>query len=85
MFPAPRQAGIDGLASDEADVRKIEHETLIIHGREDRIIPLSASLKLSELLLNSQLHVFGKCGHWTQIEQNKRFINLILNFFNEAE
>ena len=30
MFPVPRQAGIDGLASDEADVRKIEHETLII-------------------------------------------------------
>lgn len=83
MFPAPRQNGVDSLASSDADIRNIAHETLIIHGREDKIIPLSASLRLSELLVNSQLHVFGKCGHWTQIEHNKRFIELILNFFNE--
>ena len=84
MFPAPRQNGVDGLASDENDIRNIAHETLIIHGREDKIIPLSASIRLSQLLVNSQLHVFGKCGHWTQIEHNRRFTELILNFFNEA-
>jgi len=37
------------------------------------------------LLPNSQLHMFGKCGHWTQIEQNARFNKLVLNFFAEAE
>ena len=85
MFPAPRQNGVDALASDEAAVRKIEHETLIIHGREDRILPMEASRRLFELIPNSQLHMFGKCGHWTQIEHNRRFINLILSFFNEHE
>lgn len=85
MFPAPRQNGVDALASDESSVQKIEHETLIVHGREDRILPMLASQRLFELIPNSQLHMFGKCGHWTQIEHNRRFVDLILNFFNEHQ
>ncbi|MEM7466908.1 MAG: alpha/beta hydrolase [Pseudomonadota bacterium] len=84
MFPAPRQNGVNALASNEQDIRNILHEVMIVHGREDKIIPLSASIQLAELLPNAQLHVFGKCGHWTQIEHNRRFVELILNFFNEA-
>ena len=34
MFPAPRQRWIDALASEEADIRAIQHQTLIMHGRE---------------------------------------------------
>lgn len=85
MFPAPRQNGVDGLASDESKIKKITHETLIIHGREDKVIPSSASQHLFDLLPNSQLHLFGKCGHWTQIEHNRRFIDLILSFFGEDQ
>ena len=57
--------------------------TLIIHGREDRIIPVSSSMRLFELIPNSQLHLFGKCGHWTQIEHAARFNKLLLDFFGE--
>ena len=35
MFPAPRQRWVDAMASTEADIRAIAHETLIIHGRDD--------------------------------------------------
>lgn len=85
MFPAPRQNGVNDLASDESEIARIEHETLIIHGREDKILPMVASQRLFELIPNSQLHMFGKCGHWTQIEHNRRFIELILSFFNEQQ
>lgn len=85
MFPPPRQNGIDDLASKEADIRALPHETLVIHGREDQIIPLDASLKLAELLPRCQLHVFGQCGHWTQIEHAGRFARLVENFLAEAE
>lgn len=85
MFPAPRQRWIDGLASSETDIHALPHETLIIHGREDKVIPLSNSLALTNLIPNSQLHVFGHCGHWTQIEQTSRFIKLVEGFLNEAE
>ncbi len=84
MFPAPRQRWVDSLASDEGKIKTLTHETMIIHGRDDAIIPLSASLRLHDLIPKSQLHVFGQCGHWTQIEHSARFNQLLLNFFLEA-
>jgi 2-hydroxymuconate-semialdehyde hydrolase len=85
MFPAPRQRWVDAMASREADIRGIAHETLIIHGRDDQIIPLSNSLTLAQWIHRSQLHVFGRCGHWTQIEHTARFARLITDFFLESE
>ena len=85
MFPAPRQGGIRKICSSETDVRNIEHETLIIHGRDDRIIPVSVSEHLFRCIRNSQLHIFGNCGHWTQIEHNRRFNQLVSDFLLEAE
>lgn len=84
MFPAPRQRWVDAMASPEADIRELPHETLVIHGREDRVIPLSNSLTLAQWIVNSQLHVFGHCGHWTQIEHAARFAQLVGNFLAET-
>ena len=85
MFPAPRQRWVDNLASNEEDIRALPHESLILHGREDEVIPLAASLKLAELIDRAQLHVFGRCGHWTQIEHAARFARLVNDFLNEAD
>ena len=85
MFPAPRQRWVDNLASPEEDIRKLPHETLILHGREDEVIPLEASYKLAELIDRAQLHVFGRCGHWTQIEHAGRFARLVNDFLHEAD
>lgn len=82
MFPAPRQRWIDMLASDEDDIRAIDQPTLVIHGREDRILPLATSLRLAELIRRSELHVFGCCGHWTQIEHAARFNTLVADFLS---
>lgn len=83
MFPAPRQRWVDAMTSAEADIRAIAHETLIIHGRDDQIIPLANSLTLAQWIDRSQLHVFGRCGHWTQIEHAARFARLLIDFFAE--
>ena len=83
MFPAPRQRWIEALAAPEEQVRALPHETLIIHGREDRVLPLSSSQTLFERIPRSQLHVFGRCGHWTQIEHTDRFNRLVENFLSE--
>lgn len=85
MFPAPRQRWVDAMCSAESDIRALPHEALVIHGREDRIIPLSNSLTLADWIPNSQLHVFGHCGHWTQIEHSARFVRLLADFFAEAD
>jgi 2-hydroxymuconate-semialdehyde hydrolase len=84
MFPAPRQASVDAMVSAEADIRALPHQTLVVHGREDQVIPLANSLKLAELIPRAQLHVYGQCGHWTQIEHAARFAQLVGNFLAEA-
>lgn len=80
MFPAPRQAGVEAMAQYEIYLKEVRHQTLIVHGREDRVIPLETSMKLFSLIENAQLHVFGKCGHWTQIERTEEFAELVRNF-----
>lgn len=85
MFPAPRQRWVDAMVSPEADIRALLHPTLVVHGREDAVIPLANSLTLAQWIRHAQLHVFGECGHWTQIEHAARFARLVENFLAEAD
>ena len=85
MFPAPRQNGVNSLASDEAAIKALPHTTLIVHGREDKVIPLASSFNLFSMIQKAQIHVFGQCGHWTQIEHAVRFNKLISDFFTDAQ
>jgi 2-hydroxymuconate-semialdehyde hydrolase len=84
MFPAPRQRWVDAMASNVEDIKALPHETLVIHGREDKVIPLDTSLTLAQWIPNAQLHVYGKCGHWTQIEHAARFARLVADFLTES-
>jgi pimeloyl-ACP methyl ester carboxylesterase len=80
MFPAPRQRHVDAMVTPDEDIAKLPHQTLIVHGRDDRVIPLATSLRLLELIDASVLHVFGRCGHWTQIEHGAEFNRLVDEF-----
>ena len=82
MFPAPRQRWVDAMSTPDDQIAAITHETLLIHGREDQVIPLQTSLRLLELIDRAELHVFGRCGHWTQIECADRFATLLLDFLS---
>jgi len=48
------------------------------------VIPLQNSYDLLQAIPNAQLHVFGKCGHWTQIEHATRFSRLVGDFLAEG-
>lgn len=80
MFPAPRQRWVEALASDEQALRALGNETLIVHGREDRVVPVTEAYKLFDLIPCAQLHLFGHCGHWTHIEHAARFDRLVIDF-----
>ena len=81
MFPPPRQRWVDSLVTSEEEIRRLPHRTLIVHGREDQVIPLHNSYTLLELLDNADLAVFSHCGHWTQIERRNDFNRLARDFF----
>ncbi len=80
MFPAPRQRWVDALSTPDEAIAGIRQPTLIVHGRDDQVIPTSTSLRLNALIDDSELHIFGRCGHWTQIEKAGPFTELVGNF-----
>lgn len=80
MFPAPRQRWVDAMVTPAEAIAALPHPTLVVHGREDQVIPLQNSYRLFELIPNAELHVFGHCGHWTQIEHAEAFNHLLLDF-----
>ncbi|WP_440995078.1 alpha/beta fold hydrolase [Arhodomonas sp. SL1] len=83
MFPAPRQRWVDMLASTEEALAALPNETLIVHGRDDRVIPVEVSERAFRLIDRAQLHLFGRCGHWVQIEHAQRFNRLLADFLAE--
>jgi 2-hydroxymuconate-semialdehyde hydrolase len=84
MFPAPRQRALDAMTHDLDSIRAIEAPTLIVHGRDDHVIPVENSLVLLHAIDNAQLHVFGRCGHWTQIEHADEFADLVIRFLRSG-
>jgi len=81
MFPAPRQRWVQAMCTPEDEIRKLTNSTLIVHGREDKVIPLETSLKLEQLIDNADLSVFSHCGHWSMIERTADFNRLVRDFF----
>ncbi|OVZ59973.1 hypothetical protein CDO44_10435 [Pigmentiphaga sp. NML080357] len=73
-FAAPRQRHVDAMALTDAQLAQIHTPTLLIHGAQDRIIPLEAtSLHMVRTMPNADLVVLGRCGHWTQMERGQAF------------
>ncbi|HEY4852173.1 MAG TPA: alpha/beta fold hydrolase [Streptosporangiaceae bacterium] len=68
----------DGLLWREA--HRLRHEVLLIWGREDRVNPLDGALVALKLIRRAQLHVFGRCGHWAQLEKFDEFNRLAISF-----
>jgi 2-hydroxymuconate-semialdehyde hydrolase/2-hydroxy-6-oxo-octa-2,4-dienoate hydrolase len=83
MFFDPRHAGSElGITEDE--VRAIATPTLLIHGREDRVVALQVSVAMLGLLPNADLHVFSACGHWTQIERADEFSAVVSDYLGRS-
>jgi 2-hydroxymuconate-semialdehyde hydrolase/2-hydroxy-6-oxo-octa-2,4-dienoate hydrolase len=79
MFFDPRHAGSElGITAEE--VRAIATPALLVHGREDKVVPMQVSVTMLGLLPNADLHVFSKCGHWTQIERAHEFSALVADY-----
>ena len=54
--------------------------TLIVWGRDDRVVPLSAGEAYNRAIAGSELAVFDHCGHRPEIERAAEFVNLVCGF-----
>jgi 2-hydroxy-6-oxonona-2,4-dienedioate hydrolase len=75
---APRGPG-DIFTSDE-ELASIAAPTLLIHGRDDRVVGLEHSLKLVSVIPNSRAVILNRCGHWAQLEHAEEFNRLVTEF-----
>jgi 2-hydroxymuconate-semialdehyde hydrolase len=82
MFPAPRQRWLDELALPGEQLAAIRQPVLLVHGWDDRVVPLTTSLPLMDVLSDARLHVFGRCGHWVMIEQTRPFNAVVERFLS---
>ena len=59
----------------------IEHETLILWGKEDRINPVDGYMLFSKMMPNCEVHLMPNCGHWVQWEKADAFNGIVGEFF----
>ncbi|MGV1003786.1 MAG: alpha/beta fold hydrolase [Candidatus Nanopelagicales bacterium] len=83
MFFDPKHKGSE-LAITAEEVRAITTPTLLVHGREDKVVPLAVSVTMLDLMPNADLHVFSRCGHWTQIERADEFSALVADYLERS-
>jgi 2-hydroxy-6-oxo-octa-2,4-dienoate hydrolase len=68
----------------EKDLTQIQHPVLVLHGREDSVVPMECGLRIATHCPNAEMHLFGHCGHWVQIERRQEFVRLAMDFFAKA-
>ncbi|MGD9798638.1 MAG: alpha/beta fold hydrolase [Acidimicrobiia bacterium] len=75
----PKGAPIPKWVSLEA-LPEVTVPTLLIHGRDDRVVPYEHSLTLLTLIPHSRLVILNRCGHWAMIEHPDEFNRLVADF-----
>jgi 2-hydroxymuconate-semialdehyde hydrolase len=68
----------------EQDAPRIKQPTLLIWGADDPEIPLAHGRKLFELMPNSRLIVFNRCGHMPMEEHPREFTEVLTRFCSDA-
>jgi len=79
---AARDIDRETLPLDMDVLSKLEIPVLLIHGREDKVIPMSRSLQLHEVIPNADLHLFSQCGHWSQVERAEDFNTVVASYLS---
>jgi pimeloyl-ACP methyl ester carboxylesterase len=83
MFPEPRQRWVDDLALSGTELASVSAPVLLVHGRDDRVVPWRPSSgQLVDLLPDSRLHLLSGCGHWTMIEKTAEFLAVVQSFLS---
>jgi pimeloyl-ACP methyl ester carboxylesterase len=86
MFPPPRERWVRDLALSDDELRAIAVPVLLVHGAQDRVVPLeSSTLPLLELLRDVRAHVFGGVGHASPVERPAELARLLTTFLEDHD
>lgn len=77
-----RQQG--GLAYPDDVIARVRCPTLVVNGKEDKVVPLANAYRFLELIPDSWGWIVPHCGHWAMIEQPEPFARACLMFLRPA-
>lgn len=69
-----------GLHRPEEFIARLKHQTLVFHGKDDAVVPVSSGYRLLELIENSAGYIMPHCGHWAMMEYPEEFTKHSLRF-----
>jgi pimeloyl-ACP methyl ester carboxylesterase len=75
------EIGWSGLHTNFVDrLHTLKVPTLILHGADDKYVPVSWAQRAHTLIEDSQLSIFPQCGHWLTREKPTEFNHVVLEF-----
>ncbi|NLD09722.1 MAG: alpha/beta fold hydrolase [Xanthomonadaceae bacterium] len=81
LLPKPKDDGVTMVRGfPDTSLVNIQAPTLVVHGREDNVVPPECGLLLAKTIPNADLYLFGQCGHWVQTEQSEKFVSIVRQF-----
>lgn len=69
-----------GLHRPPEFLARMKHPTLVFHGKEDAVVPLSSAYRLLELIDDSRGYIMPHCGHWAMMEYPEEFSRVSCGF-----
>ena len=66
-------------------LQTLKQPTLVLWGREDKLIPLSFGEQFHREIVDSRLRIIDNCGHMPQLECPNEFSAAVLKFFSDTK
>lgn len=73
-----------GLFYDPDFIARVACPTMVVNGKNDKVVPLSNAYRFLELIPNSWGFIIPHCGHWAMVERPNEFARASLNFLEAA-
>jgi 2-hydroxy-6-oxo-6-(2'-aminophenyl)hexa-2,4-dienoate hydrolase len=73
-----RTAG--GLSYAPEVISRVTCPTLVVSGKNDKVVPLANAYRFLELIGRSWGYIIPDCGHWAMIERPDDFTRAVINF-----
>lgn len=68
------------FALDFEGLAKLTLPVLLIHGVNDKVVPLSRSLELLNVMPSADAHFYSQAGHWPHIGKAREFNELVNSY-----
>ena len=82
IFAGDKQALVGPTIVTADEIARISAEVVIVHGREDRAVPIEATTeKLARMLKGADIHALARCAHGPATERTEEFMAIATALF----